>query len=163
MPGGPAASRERVLLQGFGNVVVGNALRHNGIFGNPTNGDLADATVQHDPGDCFFRNSDASGALTTSPVNLDTAATECGQPGGGGALGTLGIEVACASNAFGPCSNGTGDGALAGIRMLAGLLHSSYDTSTLQRTRAVYPSPGNYVAPRPAPQPSMCGLPPAWE
>ena len=41
------------------------------------------------------------------------------------------------------------------LAALSHLLHTSFDASAVLNTRASYPPPGNYVAPRPVPQPSL--------
>ncbi len=58
-----------------GNVIADNTLQHDGLFANPTNGDLADATVAEPAPNCFRSNIDPAGRLTA-------ARTVCSQPGG---------------------------------------------------------------------------------
>jgi len=138
-----------------GNVIAENALRHNGTFHNPTNGDLAGATVPGSAPNCYRGNTDRSGRLTSAPHGLQ-AAHGCAAPRGGTLFGVLGVEVLCASRGvFGDCRGGTGNAALSPLATLSHLLHTSFDAGAVLNTRAIYPTPGNYVAPRPAPQPSL--------
>jgi hypothetical protein len=66
----------------FGNRVVGNLMWGNGSFGNPTNGDLANAAVPFRLDNCFSGNVDLShGSPTSSPANLQnpSIAGVCGR------------------------------------------------------------------------------------
>ena len=139
---------------GSGNVIAENALRHNGTFDNPTNGDLADVTVPGSAPNCYRGNTDRSGRLTSAPHGQQ-AAHGCAAPRGGTLFGVLGVEVLCAARVFGDCHGGTGNAALSPLAALSHLLRTSFDAAAVLNTRAIYPTPGNYVAPRPAPQPSL--------
>jgi MYXO-CTERM domain-containing protein len=86
------------------NIVQDNTFSHNGGFGNPTNGDLADLALKpaHHPkeaGNCFVHNKDTSATLTTWPVGLETSEGTCGQPKypGTTAFDTLAVQAACAT------------------------------------------------------------------
>jgi hypothetical protein len=88
----------------WGNEVSDNSLSGNGFFGNPTNGDLADISGLHDPGNCWHGNShpDAS-PVTSAPANLQGTHATCGVPNqGAGLLDPLSLQVICATQAFGP-------------------------------------------------------------
>jgi hypothetical protein len=78
----------------------------NGFFGNPTNGDLAEISNLHDPGNCWHGNfhPDAS-PVTTAPVGLQAPPHSiCGIPDQGASLADpLTAQVICATQAFGPC------------------------------------------------------------
>lgn len=89
----------------WGNEVRGNAFRHNGFFGNETNGDLADLSSRHDPGNCFRGNRElGGGAVTSAPDSLQITHGTCGIPNEGASLGDpLAAQVICATEAFGPC------------------------------------------------------------
>jgi hypothetical protein len=128
-----------------GDVIAANTLHHNGIFANPTNGDLADATVAENAPNCYRGNTDRS-ALPP--------AQRCAVAHGNAFFGVLGMQVLCAVRAFGDCG-GNGNAALSPLSDLSHALHIPFDASTVRNTRAVYPPPGNYIAPRPAPQASL--------
>jgi hypothetical protein len=136
-----------------GNVVADNTLRHNGAFGNPTNGDLADATMAGKPANCFRDNSDGHGPPTMAPRGLQ-AAHGCAARRGDSLLGVLGVQLLCAVRAFGDCG-GNGSAALPVLASFSRALNARFDASALHNTRASYPAPGRYVAPRPGPQPSL--------
>ena len=87
----------------FGNEVATNALRDNGFFGNPTNSDLAAATMAHDPGNCFHGNTDPNG-VTSDPPDIQNPAVmgTCGVPNQGDTT-VLVAELVCASSVFGTC------------------------------------------------------------
>lgn len=137
-----------------GNLIAGNTLHHDGTFANPTNGDLADATVTGAAPNCYRGNADRSGRPTTAPPGLQVAHV-CATQRGADLFGVLGVEVACAVRAFGSCNGGNGNRVLSSLATLSHPLHTSFHASAVRNTRAIYPSPGHYVAPRPAPQPSL--------
>lgn len=134
--------------------VADNAVQHDGTFANPTNGDLAEATVTGDAPNCYRGNADRPDRLTTAPPGLQ-AAHKCAAQRGTAPFGVLAVEVACAARVFGDCHGGNRNGVLASLANLSELLHTSFDASAVLNTRAIYPSPGHYVAPRPAPQPPL--------
>ena len=152
--GGRAFPSGWCFFNASGDVIAENALQHNGTFTNPTNGDLADATVAGSAPNCYLGNTDRSGPLTGAPPGLQ-AAQGCAAPRGDTFFGVLGVEVLCATRTFGDCHVGYGNAALSSLAALSHLLHNSFDASAVLNTRASYPPPGNYVAPRPAPQPSL--------
>ena len=87
----------------WGNEVAHNAFQDNGSFGNPTNGDLAELSPSHDPGNCWHDNTDPAG-VTSSPANLQQTNGTCGAPGAGAGLtSTLTQQQICASEIFAPC------------------------------------------------------------
>lgn len=58
--------------------VIGNTYSKNGFFGNPTNGDIGLTNFYPDePTDCFIKNKDLHGPLTTAPSNAQTAYPRC--------------------------------------------------------------------------------------
>jgi hypothetical protein len=82
-----------------GNKVVNNVLSGNGFFGNPTNGDLADATIPAHPANCFVGNVDRSpGGLISTPANIERRSVlgRC-QGSGGGDVGALSNQLLCAA------------------------------------------------------------------
>jgi hypothetical protein len=89
----------------WGNEVANNVLGGNGFFGNPTNGDLAEISNQHDPGNCWHGNTElGGGTVTSAPGNLQVTHVSCGVPNQGASLADpLTAQVICATEAFGPC------------------------------------------------------------
>jgi hypothetical protein len=136
-----------------GDVIANNTLQHNGMFKNPTNGDLADATLAGTAPNCFLGNVDRSGRLTVASQDLQQAQS-CGAPRGDSFFGVPAVEVLCAVRAFGDCYR-SDQNALSELTTMSQLLHIPFDASTVRNTRAIYPSAGNYVSPRPAGQPSL--------
>src|SRR5260370_30603629 len=75
------------LFPARGSLVYGNRFTGDGFFGNATNGDLAtEALIPQSPAppNCFFRNTDTSGTLTSTPAGIAdsaVAAPPCGPAG----------------------------------------------------------------------------------
>ncbi len=92
----------------LGNEIKANLLGDNGFFGNPTNADLGDNTLSHDPGNCWLGNErrDEGQTVTSDPPNIQVTHSNCGVPNSGDLNGPLSVEVACASQALGPCGGG---------------------------------------------------------
>jgi hypothetical protein len=93
------------------NIVQDNTFSHNGGFGNETNGDLADLALKpvHHPkeaGNCFLKNKDTGGTLTTWPAGLETSEGTCGKPNypDESDFNALAIQAACAAHLLLPCS-----------------------------------------------------------
>jgi hypothetical protein len=88
------------LFQARGNQIYGNVFSHDGFFGNPTNSDLATETLaSYTPRNCFYRNADHSGPLTSAPASIQSASVDgqpCGRPGTGIDL-ILALQLACAT------------------------------------------------------------------
>ncbi len=61
-----------------GDALIGNTFTNEGFFKNPTNGDFAESRFfgTH-AANCYRDNVDTSGALTSSPANLETAYSIC--------------------------------------------------------------------------------------
>jgi hypothetical protein len=92
----------------WGQTVTRNYFTNVGFFGNVSNGDLADLSGQHDPGNCWHRNVDRN-VLTSAPANLPETHRQCGIPNAGADLGSdLSAQVICATEAFGPCPDAPG-------------------------------------------------------
>ena len=105
---------------GFGNRVIGNVLLNNGTFGNPTNGDLGDATIPNPlgpDGNCFIGNVDPRG-LTSDPADIQSRAVlgTCGNANGGD-MGVLLSQIVCA--ALNLCQTGGTYPQPSTVRMLA--------------------------------------------
>ena len=146
------------LFNAYGNTVVGNVLSGNGTLGNPTNGDLAEGTVARSPGNCFTGNSSTSGPLTTTPADLQQPGGSCPTSSGGAIFGPLGIQVACATGALGPCADGTASSVLGAVTALAHALHGTTEAlqdPALSEMKARYPTPTAPSAPLPPSQPGM--------
>jgi hypothetical protein len=82
----------------WGTEVTNNTFVGNGGYGNPTNGDLADLSDLHDPGNCWYGNLDANG-VSTAPPDLELTNGVCGVPNqGADVLGSdLSNQVICAT------------------------------------------------------------------
>jgi len=81
----------------FGNEVEHNTLSNNGSLGNPTNGDLADVTLPHNPGNCWHDNVEkGGGTVSTDPPLLQTTHATCAIPNTGDFAGPGAAEEACA-------------------------------------------------------------------
>ncbi len=135
-----------------GNLIADNKLQQDGTFANPTNGDLAEATVADSAPNCYRGNTDRSRRPTSVPASLQAAQT-C--PSGDNLFGVVGVQVLCAVRAFGDCHGGNGNAVLSRLAALSQLLHTNFDASAVRDTRAIYPSPGHYTAPRPSSQASL--------
>jgi hypothetical protein len=97
----------RCLYDDWGNAVIGNTFTSNGSYGNPTNGDFAELTLLGgEPINCYSGNTDTGGPLTSSPANLETTNSQCGQVTAGGGIGDLNepflLQAACDTEALGP-------------------------------------------------------------
>jgi hypothetical protein len=145
-------------FQAYGDQVSGNTLAHNGFFGNPTNGDLAEATIPHSPGNCWFGNRPPGVALTGDPARLQATQGTCGQPNGGDIVGPLGVELACATQALGSCA-GSGEASvvqeIVGLAGLLGVNPSPLQQPGIDQLPVVYPTTTAAQAPYPPPQPTM--------
>jgi hypothetical protein len=90
--------------QAFGNQVIDNRFtKHNGFFGNPTNGDIGFGTTPHDPGNCLHGNTDPDG-LSMDPPGMQSLPiySQCGQPNTGD-FAALAAEALCATELVFPC------------------------------------------------------------
>lgn len=94
------------LFQARGNLVYGNVFSHVGFFGNATNSDLATETLgSYTPRNCFYRNVDLGGRLTSAPASIESASVDgqpCGGPGSGN-VPALTTQLICATG-FVRCS-----------------------------------------------------------
>jgi hypothetical protein len=93
-----------------GNRVHGNFFSGNGFFGNVTNGDLATVGLLPNsatPRNCFYRNRDLTGRVTSEPKNIQAATVNgrpCGRPGTSTDAALVG-QLTCAAE-FGACPPG---------------------------------------------------------
>jgi hypothetical protein len=108
VPGIPSAGA--CFYDSWGHEITRNRFENVGFFGNVSNGDLADLSSQHDPGNCWYRNSDRSGVVTSAPADLQQTHALCGVPNAGEAIlgSDLSNQVICATEAFGPCPDAPG-------------------------------------------------------
>jgi len=106
---------------GLGNRVLDNTLSDDGSFHNPTNGDLADATIVNPlgpDGNCFRFNTDPERpGLTSDPADIQSTAVlgTCGNSNPGDNT-QLTAQLFCA--AFNVCPAGGTYPQPAGVRML---------------------------------------------
>lgn len=144
-----------------GNEVAANLLSSNGGFGNPTNSDLAEATLTSEPGNCWTASSviPGTGPLTTTPAGLQLSHGTCsGRPEQGALSSPLGFQLACATQLLGPCTGIGAVNVLAQLTTLLDLLHASTLSLNAPGTSsepANYPLSTQPAAPYPAPQPTM--------
>jgi len=107
IPGVPMAGA--CFYDSWGHEVARNHFTNVGFFGNASNGDLADLSSQHDPGNCWHNNRDLSHQVTSAPPNLQETHAKCGVPNAGDGLGSdLTSQVICATEVFGPCPDKPG-------------------------------------------------------
>jgi hypothetical protein len=107
--GGVQVSKTLCVFPAHGNRVYRNFFTGNGSFGNPTNGDLATVGLLPNsatPRNCFYRNRDASGTLTSEPANIESTTVNgppCGKAGTS-IDGALVTQLNCAAgDPLGPC------------------------------------------------------------
>ncbi|HTX07152.1 MAG TPA: hypothetical protein VME22_00995 [Solirubrobacteraceae bacterium] len=87
------------------DAMIGNTFTHDGFYGNPTNGDIAELTLIGGPSDCFASNVDTHGNLTSSPAGLQQSKPTCGGQVAGNNNTAFLAESACDTQILGP---GTG-------------------------------------------------------
>jgi len=80
----------------FGNQVVSNTFSGNGFFGNPSNGDLANAALPYFTNNCFHGNVGLAGKVTSCPADLDAACGKAWEPDTNEEF-LLTAELGCAS------------------------------------------------------------------
>jgi len=90
-----------------GNRIQDNFFAGNGFFGNVTNGDLANLSLPSKRDNCFARNLDRNGMVTTAPANLQdpNVAGTCGRPWNPNTRQEVALIEQVLCDAFGP---GTG-------------------------------------------------------
>ncbi len=90
----------------YGNELANNSFTHNGGFGNPSNGDIAEVS-QAGPNynadsNCFHDNIDTAGTLTSDPSNIDSR-NHCGQTYPPATDPVFTTQVACDSSLLTNC------------------------------------------------------------
>jgi hypothetical protein len=102
--GVPGLGIKGCYFDSWGNDIAHNTFKNNGSFGNPTNGDIGEISLQHSPGNCWHDNTDPAG-VTTAPASLQKTNGTCGVAHAGAQLGsTLTAQVICATEVFGACA-----------------------------------------------------------
>lgn len=158
--GGVPVAANICYFPAFGNQVRANLLDDNGSFANPTNGDLAEATMAHNPGNCWVANRrpDGEGSVSSDPANIQATQGNCGAANAGDIIGPLGVELACATQALGSCA-GTGEASvIAEISLLAqalGVSPAPLHAPGISTLPISYPLQTVANAPMPGPQSSM--------
>ena len=103
---GGTLSGDTCFFDSWGHDVQRNRFTNIGFFGNVSNGDLADLSAQHDPGNCWHGNKDRSHTVSSAPPNLQVTHKECGIPNAGEAFSSsLADQVICATEILGPCAD----------------------------------------------------------
>jgi Right handed beta helix region len=118
LPNYPTPLGTACYFVGFGTTVKANFLFGNGTFENPSNGDLADATVRWQPSNCFVHNVDPATAQPSSdPLNIESPSVlgTCGGNGKGD-LSKLFWQITCA--ALNLCPKGGTYPQPTGVRLL---------------------------------------------
>jgi hypothetical protein len=157
--GGTSLTSTICYFPAYGDLVGDNALTGNGFFAQPTNGDLAEGTLPHNPGNCWFGNVGTRGSAPTSdPADLDATQSRCFAATTGDLDGKLGVEEACNIQIFGACTPKSEPGIVGDIALLVGSL--GYSTAPLKAPGmstlpADYPQQVAARAPAPGPQQSM--------
>ncbi len=67
------------LYDEYGDALLHNRYKHNGFFGNPTNGDFGASNLEpNEPNDCYHGNKEVGGgAPTSSPSNAQSQYPKC--------------------------------------------------------------------------------------
>ena len=83
------------LYDDWGNALVDNTYSHNGAYGNPTNGDIAELSATAGPSNCFSGNTDTAGALSSSPPLLEQTKPVCGRTAAPDPDPVFAAEIGC--------------------------------------------------------------------
>jgi hypothetical protein len=73
----PLLGKGSCLYDDWGNHLLNNRFTNNGGFGNPTNGDFEQLSLESHPTNCYSGNTDSSGALNPDSQALQTAHPTC--------------------------------------------------------------------------------------
>jgi hypothetical protein len=95
----------------WGSEFADNTFTHNGFFGNPSNGDIAEYSQQglnyNADSNCFYGNVDTGGTLTSAPANID-ANNQCGRNYTANSNDPVfDAQIGCASGVLFSCPPGT--------------------------------------------------------
>lgn len=78
--GGISGPNNACTYDDWGNALLNNSFSKNGSYRNDTNGDFAEITfTPGNPINCYRGNTDTSGTVTSSPSNLQSTNSNCGQ------------------------------------------------------------------------------------
>jgi hypothetical protein len=72
----PILGKGGCLFDEWGDALIGNTFKHNGSFGNPTNGDFDQLNFESHPSDCYSGNKNPAG-LSSEAVKLEQSAPTC--------------------------------------------------------------------------------------
>ena len=106
----PTTGQPLCYYDNWGSEFAFNTFTHNGGYGNPSNGDIAEDSQSGGPGgpnynpdsNCFHDNVDTGGTLTTAPSNLDSH-NKCGQTYTPSFDPAFTMQIACASSLLIDC------------------------------------------------------------
>jgi hypothetical protein len=91
------------VLDPEGNALLGNTFSQNGFFGNETNGDYGELTLNMgEPSNCFANNTAPDGSY---PTGLEMTQAKCGTTTTAAQTGALLAQVACDTGTL-PCQTG---------------------------------------------------------
>jgi hypothetical protein len=77
-PNYPLTGQGSCLYDEYGDALLNNTYKHNGFFGNPTNGDFDQLNLDdNEPTDCYSGNTDASGKLSSDSASLEARYPKC--------------------------------------------------------------------------------------
>jgi hypothetical protein len=101
--GGVESSLFGCVLDPEADALIGNTFVNNGYFGNETNGDYGELTLNKgEPQNCFANNTAPDGSY---PANLETSQKTCGPMTTAAQEGALLAQVACDTGTL-PCGTG---------------------------------------------------------
>ena len=101
--GGVQSAAFGCVLDPEGNALIGNTFSDNGFFGNATNGDYGELTLNDgEPSNCFANNTAPDGSY---PTDLETTQAKCGTITTATQEGALLAQVACDTGTL-PCQAG---------------------------------------------------------
>ena len=73
----PILGKGSCLFDDWGNALLNNTFTNNGGYGNPTNGDFEQQSLESHPSDCFAGNTDTSGSLNAESAALEKSYPTC--------------------------------------------------------------------------------------
>jgi hypothetical protein len=107
---GGVKSGDLCLYDDWGNALLNNSFKHNGFFGNDTNGDFGEITSTSAPTNCFHGNTEVGGgAVTSSPSGLQQSKPTCSGNASPDPNPAMTNQVLCDTQFFGstPCTPGS--------------------------------------------------------
>jgi hypothetical protein len=77
-PNFPLLGDGSCLYDEYGDALIGNTYKHNGFYGNPSNGDFNQINLENgEPTNCYSGNTDTSGALSPDSATLQKTYPTC--------------------------------------------------------------------------------------